>query len=41
MELVKWFKGLEGKARKAERDQERYDEQQARNLFEAYKHEWF
>ena len=35
MELVKWFKGLEGKARKAERDQESYDEQQARNLFDS------
>jgi len=35
MELVKWFKGLETKARKAERDQERYEEQQANSLFDS------
>ena len=35
MELVKWFKGLETKARKAEREQERHDEQQANSLFES------
>ena len=35
MELVKWFKSLETKARRAEREQNRYDEQQARNLFDS------
>jgi hypothetical protein len=35
MELVKWFKGLETKARKAEREQERYEEQQANSLFDS------
>lgn len=34
MELVTWFKTIEANARKVERDQERYDEQQARNLFD-------
>ena len=35
MELVKWFKSLETKARRAEREQNRYDEQQANSLFES------
>lgn len=35
MELVKWFKTIEAEARKAEYDQQRYEEQQARNLFDS------
>lgn len=31
--LVKWFRTIEGKARNAEYEQQRYDEQQAKNLF--------
>ena len=35
MELVKWFKTAESKARNTEREQERFDEEHAKHVFDS------